>query len=369
MKTSRRAIWVLAGGLLVGGLLWSWRAGVRSGAPPTGAPRAADPAEAQNTPCDVALRGLTGVKDREVATAELSRLRAELNRLSREQAVRVVREFLDSGADRTTGLSFKVGDGGRLSESPTLRVFLLDVLGDLDRAVAADYARKVLADMRSSDEWAVALRDLAQGDAKQDGKEFLTAKFRELLHYEPWQREPSVGYLEAFDVAVHLKQPELASDLAALVVRPDNPALAHAAFLALDRMIIARPADMLGKLLREPGLLKDREKTRADYFARVDVRDPAQRSLVEAYLLDTAISPFEVEQFVGVYPSANFMVSKNLLTPSFTPDHSSLVSRDAESLRWINTWLADPRFGQRRSELLRMKARLENFVNQADRAR
>jgi len=111
--------------------------------------------------------------------------------------------------------------------------------------------------------------------------------------------------------------------------------------------------------------MQGREQTRANYFARADIRDPAQRQVLESYLLDTRISPSELETFVSLFPNANYMVSQNLLTPTPTPDHASLVSRDAESLRLVKEWLNEPRFERLRLQLTKAQARLEQFVREA----
>ncbi len=202
------------------------------------------------------------------------------------------------------------------------------------------------------------------GDSSPAARKLIEEKTVELLRRETWQQNPSSGYLEAFDVAVYLGGTNLVPDLSTLVRKYDNPAIAHAAYLAMDRLVINEPAAMLGDLQADPSLMQGREQTRADYFARADVRDPQQRQAIENYLLDSRTTAAELQQFIGVYPNANFMVSENLLTPVPTPKPGDLVARDAESLRVVNEWLSDARFAKLRPQLDRMKARLEEFVRQ-----
>ena len=147
----------------------------------------------------------------------------------------------------------------------------------------------------------------------------------------------------------------------------DNPAVAHAAYLALDRLAISEPAALLGALEADPNLMQGREQTRADYFARADVRDPQQRQALENYLLDPQRSGAELAQFAGIFPNANYMISQNLLTPTPTPDHAALTSRDAASLQAVQQWLADPRFTNLQQPLLKVQQRLANFARQAGR--
>ena len=63
------------------------------------------------------------------------------------------------------------------------------------------------------------------------------------------------------------------------------------------------------------------------------------------------------------------MISPNLLTQNHTPDHASLVGRDAESLRVVQQWMADPRFAKQRSALEKISRRLEEFVHQANQGK
>jgi hypothetical protein len=297
----------------------------------------------------------------------LAQLRQALASSPAREASAAIRRFLDSKVDAPTRQGFKIGAKGSLSEAPTLRAFLLDYLGQTDPAAAAQYARVILNSKDSPDEWAVALRNLAMGDPSADGRAFLQQKAGELLQYGPWQQNPSTGYLEAFDVAVYLGGASLAPTLADRVRGQDNPAVAHAAYLALDRLVINDPAALLTALEAAPELMQGREATRADYFARADVRDPQQRQVLESYLLDPRRSAAELAQFAGVFPNANYMISQNLLTPTPTPDGAALAKRDAASLQAVQAWLADPRFTNLQQPLLKVKQRLEDFARQAAR--
>jgi len=298
----------------------------------------------------------------------LDELRRSLRAMPPEAAAAAIREFLDAKADAASGLSFRIDPDGSLAESPTLRVFLLDCLAQVDPAGAAAYARSILEEMNAPDEWAVALRNFARAMDTPEGKLFLEEKMRALLRHEPWQGEPSAGYLEAFDVAVQLGGTSLMPELTTLLRRKDNQAVAHAAYLALDRLTINHPASTLQALLAEPQLMQGREVTRANYFARADVGDPAQRGLVEDYLLQFNAAPDERGAFLGLFPNANYMVSHNLLTPTQTPDGATLARRDRAALQTVQEWLADPRFESLRPQLETMRQRLETFVQPARQA-
>jgi hypothetical protein len=324
-----------------------------------------NPAAPAESPVQQIAASFMSSPDARTARQLHAEFRATLASMPKNMAVAEIRRILESKQDGPTHLGFKVAGNGLLDEAPTLRTFLLDQLARLDAAAAAEYSKIILASMDSADEWAVALRNLARGDSSPGASALLEQKTIELLRHVEWQQNPSVGFLEAFDVAVYLGGTSLLPSLTDLVSRQDNPAIAHAAYLALDRLIINNPAATLSALQADMSLMQGREMTRANYFARADVRDPQQRLVLESYLLSPQIGAAELDAFAGRYPSANFMISNNLLTTSATPDHAALASRDAESQRVLDQWQADPRFANLRPELDKMKMRLAEFVRQA----
>jgi len=298
------------------------------------------------------------------AREQLAELRALLSAMPVNEAVAAVKKFLDSKADTATHLGFKVAKNGLLGDAPTLRTFLLDELARLDPAAAADYSKVILASNDSPDEWAVALRNLAWGDTSTDGRALLEQKTGEMLQYEPWQQNPSVGFLEAFDAAVYLGGTSLLPTLTDLVRQQDNPAVARASYLALDRLVINNPTTTLTALLADPKSMQGRELTRANYFARADVRDPQQLQILENYLLNPQISPAEIDAFAGIFPNANYMISPNLLTQMQTPNRAALASRDTASLSVIQKWVANPQFANLAPALQKITTRLQSFVQQ-----
>lgn len=292
----------------------------------------------------------------------LTQLEQRLAAAPPHEASQYLVELLQAGEDQATGLSFVVGPDGFLKEAPTLRVFLLEQLEKIDPAAAAVYAETILGTYASPDEWAISLRTYAKRPLTVEQRQYLQQKVRELLHHPSWQKEPSVGYLEAFDVALYLKSPELTPDLAGLVRLKDNQAVAQAAYLALDRLVMELPVQVLDQLQKQPDLMSGRELTRAQYFARVDLRDPDQKNVLEGYLLNPGLTSAEAKAFAEVFPNANFMVSQNLLTQMETPSGNQIKSRDLTTFHTVLDWLDDPRFVHRQTDLLLIKRRLEGFV-------
>jgi hypothetical protein len=278
------------------------------------------------------------------------------------EASRILQQSLQTGLDADSRLPFRVGPNGFLRSPSSWRVFLLDVLGQVDPAAAAAYAETVLAGRSSADEWAVALRNVALGNPQSAAQSILKDKFREMISYAPWLDPPSTGFLESFDVAVHLGGATLVPDLTGLVRNTNNPAVAHAAYLALDRLTLKNPNLVLEHLLNHPDAMIGREQTRANYFARADVRDPSQRQILERYLSRETLSSTELDTFAGLYPNANYMVSHNLLTSTRTPTGAEILDRDRQALAVVSEWMENPSFAPRIPHLRRIQERLKQFT-------
>ncbi len=313
----------------------------------------------------VALQNAATPHDVAIILVELRRL---LSTLPPDVASATIREFLDSKSDASTRLEMKIGADGLLAEAPSLRVFLLDSLAQFDRVAAGQYAETILTTKSSPDEWAVSLRNYALAHSSPEAQRYLQQKVEEMIRNEPWQSNPSAGFLEAFDVIVYAHDTGFVPDLAAFIRQTEQRDLAHAAYLALDRLILDQPAAVLGQLLQDTDSMKGREATRADYFARADASDPQQKRLLETYLLNPQITSDEIAAFAQIYPNANYMVSYNLLTRTATPDHETLAARDRKALEVLQGWLADPRFAQVRPQLQTIEARLAYFVGQESAA-
>jgi hypothetical protein len=195
-------------------------------------------------------------------------------------------------------------------------------------------------------EWAVALRNLGRVSDTTDDEALLKAKTSAIIDNAAWRATPSAGYLESFDVIVHTRNVTLCPKLLELCEAPDNRAVRHAAFLALDRLVLAEPSRTLETLVGSAVSHPRSALMLSNMIARADVCDPAQRQLVESYLLDEKRTLSELSAFAGVFPNANFMVSNNLLTESFTADGPELARRDAVVLDVVSSWLKDPRFSR-----------------------
>lgn len=255
--------------------------------------------------------------------------------------------FLESEVDVPTGQAFIVGAGGGLENAPTMRVFLLDVLGQLAHRdsgpIAKDvaaFSKTVFANQGSADEWAVALRNV--GWTEPNAAPYLSDRFKEMLTNEQWRNRPTAGWLESFDVAVFSKDPRFVDDLAPMLENDAEKETQQAAAVALDRLAETAPLEVMQRLNTNPGLLADRPYIRADYFAKADLSVGAQKQAVEVYLGRVDVKTTEKTKFLQSLADPGSFLSDNLLTePTPPPDDSA---RDAAIYKAADGWLKDNKF-------------------------
>lgn len=290
------------------------------------------------------------------AETVLDALREELLKVDRAAAIAAIIQFLATGRDAITGAEFLPGEGA-LDAAPTLRVLLMDVLGQLSRQAgsgdAASVARAVLQTRSSADEWAISLRNVAWHEPA--ATRFLGDKFREMLSDEAWRQNPSSGMLEAFDVAVFVGDPQIVPELADLL-GGEEESLQRAAAVALDRLSEAAPLAVMNHLNENPGILADRPFVRADYYAKSDLAQPEQRQAVERYLSRPGVTLAEKTKFLRAAVAPGSFVSDNLLTTSMPPEDNgarrqALAAATAE-------WIKSGRFPELQPQLVALNARL-----------
>jgi hypothetical protein len=312
-----------------------------------------------------ALDALRAAATPDAARKILADLHDYLTSLPPGLAAAAITSFLaDPARDAATRIEFAIGKEGSLSGQPSLRVALLDWLGKIDPQQAGLLAKQILATPTAADEWAVCLRNYARANTDAAANEYLRTKTEELIANPKWRENPSVGFLESFDVLVHTHATASTPLLSNLIQQKDRRDLAHAGFLTLDRLVQSDPAEVMPQLAADRALQQSRPEMVANMLARADLRDTTQQQLVRDYLLDPARTPTELTAFAGVFPNANFAISNNLLTLNPTLARDEISTRDTAALAIINTWLDDPDFAPVKPHLTTMHDRLATFVGQ-----
>ncbi len=312
-------------------------------------------------------RVITASTPQEARAAFSTARRELLNRRDGAEAVAEVIDFLNQGDDASLDAQLQVGAGGELKAAPTARVAALDLLAALDSQQAAAYSRHLLeTSTTSSEEWAVALRNYAWGVDNSALDPFLRTKVLELLTNPSWIAQPTSGFLESFDFVPFTQDPSLIKPLVALTTETQASSVRRAAALALER-VISRDTTLGVTAISNAEKAKSFSALRADTMARVDLTRPQDVQILKDYLLSPAIDTREFQAFASVFPQGGQFAGHSLVS-SFEPKPlTELAQRDASALSLIASWIGDPEFADRRSELTTIYDRLVTLNESAVR--
>jgi len=271
--------------------------------------------------------------------------------------------YLRSGQDLPTGLDFVIGEGG-LEEWPSLRAFLLDLLGKVDPEDAARYARaEVIPAKNSTVEYAVSLRILwNQGGAEKPTPE-LTQAWLGLLQKPDWSVRPGAAWMESLDFAGRLPA-ALPVFVGAATEWLGNPAVsegkAESAQLALERSTRNHPVETLSTLLQNSAWLSQGRGPgiRASLFARVNLADSSQAEILNRYLLSLDPGSREATAFAKAFPYRKFSVSPGLSGfPDLQTPEEIRISNQAAA-EFFRRAVAEGRYPGLRDEIAQIQARL-----------
>jgi len=262
------------------------------------------------------------------------------------QSIPAILDFLHSSADAPTGTNFVLGTGGSIQSLPTLRLYLIDILGEISRRdkleAATAYADEIFKMKVSSDEWALSLRNTALQD---NSKELMiSSKTEEMLSWEQWQKDPSDGFLESFDFAVYTQDVNLLPLLSSFAASGDRK-LAKASIIAMARMVDANPYAVHAFLNNHPSALNNLKESRADYFSEADFSDVADERQLEIYLSRDDIDLNEKKRCVSQLGVSEKFFSKSLVTPNLIERHNE-AANDSALNETVKRWVAENRFPQ-----------------------
>ncbi len=275
---------------------------------------------------------------------------------------------LRSGVNRETGLPFLVGPEGVLDAAPTWRTTLLDWLGQMDPRQAAAYSREILQTTNSADEYALALRNLVWAMPPPLATAEIAGYLQNLLDRSDWRANPSAGYLEAFDIALELGETGLQQMLGALRSAAPGESVAdraveHAAFVALDRLLLRDPALFVRTMEKSPELLRDLPDHRASLYSRLDVRQPQQARFLESYLRQTPPDSPEMLYFFSIFPNPNRFVNHRLVSQSSAERPTEpMVEVDRAVIERAKQWLGNPELAPQHENLRFLILRLQEFL-------
>jgi hypothetical protein len=293
--------------------------------------------------------------------AALDELASTILTMPREEAIRSIVEFLESGADLKTGLAFQPGPGNSLIGSNSLRAFLLDLLSQLDPELAAEWAEAELSQLGTTlapDVYAIHLRNYALGSTapEADRIDFLNDRLLSVLHNDEWMANPTSAIAEMMDVAVYTEATQLVPELSLLMARQDPQMLRGAAALAIERIVDSQPMDALTEILQQEDWPSGMEKARAGYFARLDPAIDGAAALLEQYLSAPMVDNEEARFFLLSFPNLNRSLSNNLLSSQNSITSSSTDEEIMEgALELVRAWQATPAMADLNPTLLEVE--------------
>lgn len=300
-----------------------------------------------------AAKDIKETPNQEKSYLRLLQLETELKNLPPEEAETIIANYLDTGDDVHTQLQFLLKTDGYLETAPTLRVFLLDQQGAIAPEAAAKYSKKVTGAKNAPDEWAIALRNYARELRHPPEKDtFLKTKLEALLTHTAWTEAPTLGYLQAYDLIVFCGGNAFVPELSKQIEDSANPAAQYAARLTLDRLAIRNYTATTQAMLSNMNALKNSPEVRGRIFARADVRDPKQRTLLERYLLKENLNATELDTFANSFPNINLEISHNLVTQEKKTPLSFHAEQDRASLAMIQELLANEDLSEAQSTAL-----------------
>ena len=147
-----------------------------------------------------------------------------------------------------------------------------------------------------------------------------------------------------------------------------NQAVRQASVVALERLATTHTLTMLDTLQSNNGLLATSPMLRAAFYSRANVGDPAERTLVESYLLRPDVSPAEIERFAALFPNQSAALSHNLVTQTKVPNLNDQATQDVVAQGVVAQWLQNAKFASVKAVLTSTEQRLRTFVEQATTA-
>lgn len=296
---------------------------------------------------DVLRQQLKQKPDRETVLRLLREFMARMLAVNPDRAAATLLQFLQSGEDNATGLEFAVGEAG-LEEWPSLRAFLLDLLGKIDPALASRYALETVIPAKNSTvEYAVSLQILWNHGGAETPTPELTSAWLGLLQKPDWAAQPDAAWLESLDFSSRIPEatPQFLAAATPWLARPGEAyGKAEAAEIALERMMVRHPKETLAGLLQNPQWMDEGRgpAVRATLFARVDATDPEQVSSLKTYLQSLPADRKEAAAFYRAFPCHNYGVAPGLSGQPDIPGAGEIEARLRADLAMLESWRGDP---------------------------
>lgn len=289
------------------------------------------------------LKSRLGQKpDRETVLRLLREFTQKAFAANPDTAAAALLEFLRSGEDLSTSLGFVVGEAG-LEEWPTLRAFLLDLLGKIDLDAASQYAlANIIPFKKSTSEYAVSLQILWNDGGAEEPSPELSAAWLGLLQKADWADKPDAAWLESLDFASRIPEamPEFLKASTEWLADPENVVeRVGAVDLSLERVAVQHPVVVMEALIADSSLLGKGRGVyqRSQIFARANLNDAGQQRLLVAYVKGLDPTSREAELFFDQFPCHNFSVGPGLSGQPQLQSSRDVIQSDRAALVWLES--------------------------------
>ena len=297
----------------------------------------------------------------------IQQLFRELDTYPRNNVIYAIFEFLKTGADISTNEAFRVAVNGTLSEHPTLRVALLDYVGQRARNEISHLTSLILKAKTTPFEWAVALRNYAWATDPQTDA-ILRSYVFDFVSDEQWRKEASSGYCAGYDLIVATRAHDLIPTLSEYLRDESAAVVQRISWMALDQLAMRSPSSFSEVLINDPSLLQSHPLIRATLFARCDPRDPGQMKNLERYLLNVETTKIEIQKFVNSFPLYSQVTGFFLVSELHPNSLSEQAMQDLAALELAESWLSDKRFAELSKPVELLVERLSRYVSSAKSA-
>lgn len=276
-----------------------------------------------------------------------------------ETAAIALSEYVESGEQVETGLPHGLRIGGSMQSAPTVRIFALNLLSQIDMDAGAHLATAMLQGNPTRDEYAVLFQSILKRGTEQD-KELANRSAHNIIYSEKVKTDHTPSELESFDVPVYLKDTSTLPRFAELHKLGDDD-VRFASYTALYNLTQSVPTESLAVLNGQTDALGEAPLLRADIFALADLRYSGDRKQIETYLLRDDVGFDEVEKFVALYPNNNSFTGANILTERIQTSRSRGERTTELWSDIVQEWIVDPRFEKRKDQLQTLKVLLLEY--------
>ena len=313
------------------------------------------------------LKSLLAQKlDRETVLRLLQEFTQKTFSSNPDTAAAALLEFLQSGQDEATGLDFIVGEAG-LEEWPSLRAFVMDLLGKIDLGIASQYVLKnVIPVKNSTSEYAISLRILWDSGGAEEVRPELAEAWLGLLQKPDWADQPDAAWMESMDFAGRIPTalPLFVALATGWLADPEHATgKAEAAQLALERAARNHPVETMATLLENPDWLSQGRGPgiRGSLFARANLADPAQAKMLQRYLSTLDPASRQAVAFAKAFPYRKFSASPGLsgLPDLQTPEEIRTSNRAAAE--FFRQALLAGRYPGLKDKITQIQARLNEL--------